>query len=164
MLGLLVLVFPGGLLLLLLAMERVEAPLRVESVGDRRADRALPRAAHALPVRAADSASGRPRGQRLSYPERVTQTGAGHDWQAMIALLALGFPGVLLVLMLAMERVEAPLRDEAVGDHLVDFLESARPEEVERFVSQGLASALDRYWSRRSWRNRLAARRLAARS
>ena len=82
----------------------------------------------------------------------------------MIALLALGFPGVLLVLMLAMERVEAPLRDEAVGDHLVDFLESARPEEVERFVSQGLASALDRYWSRRSWRNRLSGRRLATRS
>ena len=37
----------------------------------------------------------------------------------MIALLALGFPGVLLGLMLAMERVEAPLRDEAVGDQLV---------------------------------------------
>jgi len=82
----------------------------------------------------------------------------------MIALLALGFPGVLLVLMLAMERVEAPLRDEAVGDHLVEFLESARPEEVETFVSQGLANALDRYWSRREWRNRLSARRLATRS
>ena len=57
----------------------------------------------------------------------------------MIALLALGFPGVLLGLMLAMERVEAPLRDEAVGDQLVDFLDSARPDEVETFVSEGFA-------------------------
>jgi hypothetical protein len=82
----------------------------------------------------------------------------------MIALLALFFPGVLLGLMLAMERVEAPLRDEAVGDQLVDFLDSARPDEVETFVSQGLADALDRYWRRRGLRNRLLARRLAARS
>jgi len=81
----------------------------------------------------------------------------------MIALLALAFPGVLLALLLAMERVEAPLRDEAVGDQLVDFLDSARPDEVETFVSQGLASALDRYWRRRSLRNRLLARRVEAR-
>src|SRR3954464_10662195 len=81
----------------------------------------------------------------------------------MIALLALGFPGVLLALMLAMERVEAPLRDEAVGDQLVDFLDSARPDEVETFVSQGLANALNRYWRRRGLRSRLPARPLPAR-
>jgi hypothetical protein len=63
----------------------------------------------------------------------------------MIALLALAFPAVLLALLLAMERVEAPLRDEAVGEQLATFLESARPEEVETFVSQGFAPALERY-------------------
>jgi len=83
---------------------------------------------------------------------------------AMILLLTLMFPGVLLVLLLAMERVEAPLRQESVGDHLVQFLDSARPDEVETFVSQGLATALDRYWRRRSLRNRLLSRRLVTRS
>jgi len=82
----------------------------------------------------------------------------------MILLLTLAFPGVLLVLLLAMERVEAPLRQESVGDHLVQFLDSARPDEVETFVSQGLATALDRYWRRRSLRNRLLSRRLVTRS
>jgi len=81
----------------------------------------------------------------------------------MLGLLALAFPGVLMLLLLAMERVEAPLRVESVGDRLVEFLESARPDEVETFVSQGLGEALDRYWKRRSLRTRLLARRIAAR-
>ena len=81
----------------------------------------------------------------------------------MLGLLALAFPGVLLLLLLAMERVEAPLRVESVGDQLVDFLERARPDEVETFVSQGLGEALDRYWSRRPLRARLLTRRVAAR-
>jgi hypothetical protein len=81
----------------------------------------------------------------------------------MFLLLTLAFPGVLLVLMLAMERVERPLRDEAIGDQLVDFLDSARPDEVETLVSRGLAPALDRYWRRRSLRTRLLTGRLAAR-
>jgi hypothetical protein len=87
----------------------------------------------------------------------------------MILLLTLAFPGVLLALMLAMERVESPLRGEALGDQLVNFLDTARPDEVETFVSEGLAPALDRYWRRRSLRNRLLlnarpTRRLVARS
>lgn len=81
----------------------------------------------------------------------------------MIGLFALAFPGVLLLLLLAMERVEAPLRVESVGDQLVEFLERARPDEVETFVSQGLGEALDRYWKRRSLRARLLARRVAPR-
>lgn len=81
----------------------------------------------------------------------------------MILLLALAFPGVLLGLMLFMERVERPLREVSVGDHLADFLDSARPDEVETFVSEGLASALDRYWRRRGLRNRLMPRRVPAR-
>lgn len=85
----------------------------------------------------------------------------------MILLLTLLFPGVLLGLMLAMERVEEPLRQEAVGDQLTEFFESARPDEVETFVSQGLARALDRYWSRRRnsgrrrFRSKLVGRGLA---
>jgi hypothetical protein len=79
-------------------------------------------------------------------------------------LLSLAFPAVLLGLMLLMERVESPLRDESIGDQLIDFLDSARPDEVETFVSQGLASALDRYWRRRSLRSRLLTGRLTARS
>jgi len=81
----------------------------------------------------------------------------------MLGLLALVFPGGLLLLLLAMERVEAPLRVESVGDQLAEFLDSARPDEVETFVSQGLGEALDRYWKRRSLRARLLARRLATR-
>jgi hypothetical protein len=67
---------------------------------------------------------------------------------AMVVLLALLFPAVLLLLALAMERVEAPLRDQAMGDQVEHFLETARPEEVETFVRDGLARSLDRYWRR----------------
>jgi hypothetical protein len=81
----------------------------------------------------------------------------------MIGLLALAFPGVLLLLLLAMERVEAPLRVESVGEQLVNFLDTARADEVETFVSQGLGEALDRYWHRRSIRRRLLARRVVVR-
>lgn len=78
-------------------------------------------------------------------------------------LLALAFPGVLLGLMVLMERVERPLRDESIGEQLMDFLDSARPDEVETFVSQGLSTALDRYWRRRSLRSRLLTGRLTVR-
>ena len=66
----------------------------------------------------------------------------------MVVLLALLFPVVLLALALAMERVEAPLRDRAIGDQVERFLETAVPEEVEAFVRQGLARSIDRYWRR----------------
>lgn len=69
---------------------------------------------------------------------------------ALLTVLGVAaFPVALLVLMLVMERVERPLRSGAVGEDLVGFLESARPEEVETFVSEGFAPALDRYWRRR---------------
>lgn len=63
--------------------------------------------------------------------------------------LTLLLPLVLLGLMLAMERVERPLRVDSVTDELETFLDSARPEEVETFVSEGFAPALERYWRRR---------------
>jgi hypothetical protein len=68
-----------------------------------------------------------------------------------VTLLAITLllPLVLLGLMLAMERVERPLRLDSVTDELEGFLDSARPEEVETFVSEGFAPALERYWRRR---------------
>ena len=63
-------------------------------------------------------------------------------------LLGLLLPVALLFLMLAMERVERPLRQESVSEQIEDFLESARPDEVETFVSEGYAPALERYWRR----------------
>lgn len=63
--------------------------------------------------------------------------------------VALLLPVLLLVLMLTMERVERPLRVESVSDQLESFLESARPEEVETYVSEGFGPALERYWRRR---------------
>lgn len=58
-------------------------------------------------------------------------------------------PLALLVLLLCMERVERPLRVDSVSDQLESFLDSARPDEVETFVSEGFAPALERYWRRR---------------
>ena len=66
-----------------------------------------------------------------------------------VLLLGLLLPLLLLLLMLAMERVERPLRRESVSEQLEAFLDSARPEEVETFVSEGYAPALERYWRRR---------------
>jgi hypothetical protein len=63
--------------------------------------------------------------------------------------VTLAMPLLLLGLMLAMERVERPLRVDSVSDELESFLDSARPDEVETFVSEGFAPALDRYWRRR---------------
>ena len=66
-----------------------------------------------------------------------------------LLLVALVLPLGLLALMLGMERVERSLRTDSVGDQLEQFLDAARPEEVETFVSEGYAPALERYWRRR---------------
>lgn len=68
---------------------------------------------------------------------------------ALLLVLTLTLPVGLLLLMLAMERVERPLRRESVTDQLGDFLATARPEEVEAFISEGYGPALERYWRRR---------------
>lgn len=67
----------------------------------------------------------------------------------MIYAVSLLLPLLLLGLLLLMEHVEQPLRSDAIGDQLSDFLQSARPDEVEMFVSEGFAPALERYWRRR---------------
>ncbi len=67
----------------------------------------------------------------------------------MFIYLALLFPLAILAALLLMERVEQPLRVDQLGLDLETFLDSARPEEVETFVSEGFGPALDRYWKRR---------------
>lgn len=66
---------------------------------------------------------------------------------AMFFVLVIS-PMVLLGLMLVMERVERPLRQRSVTDDLEAFLDNARPDEVETFVSRGFAPAIEDYWSR----------------
>ena len=68
---------------------------------------------------------------------------------ALVSLMVLLFPLFLMAAMLLMERVERPLRVDEVGLQLETFLTNARPEELETFVSEGYAPALDRYWRRR---------------
>lgn len=71
-------------------------------------------------------------------------------------LLAVAFPFLLMLLMLLMERVEGPLQRDAIGSQLETFLDSARAEEVETYVTEGFAPALDSYWRRRQHVGRLA--------
>ncbi len=66
-----------------------------------------------------------------------------------LLLIALLLPFLLLALMLCMERVERPLRVNSVSEQLETFLDTARPDEVETYVSEGFAPALERYWRRR---------------
>ena len=63
--------------------------------------------------------------------------------------IALAFPFLLMLLMVVMERIEGPLRRDEIGVQLESFLDSARAEEVETYVSEGFGPALDRYWRRR---------------
>lgn len=64
-----------------------------------------------------------------------------------VLLLGLLLPFGLLGLALLMDRVERPLRQQ---DQLAQFLDTARPEELEAYVSEGYAIALERYWRRRT--------------
>lgn len=76
----------------------------------------------------------------------------------MVFLLPAAFPLLLLTLLLGMERIERPLRSEAVGEHLDQFLASARPEELETYIAEGLGPALDRYWRRQRFSHLLSGR------
>ena len=82
----------------------------------------------------------------------------------MLLLCAVAAPFLLMGLLLAMEHVEQPLRVDQIGDDLVQFFESARPDEVETFVREGYGPALTRYWRRRRIASRLAPARLTSRS
>lgn len=67
----------------------------------------------------------------------------------MAGLLVVFFPFILLAFMILMERVESPLRSVAVEDRVEEFLEEARPEEMDTFVREGFPAALHQYGRRR---------------
>jgi Na+-transporting methylmalonyl-CoA/oxaloacetate decarboxylase gamma subunit len=67
----------------------------------------------------------------------------------MAGLLVLFFPFVLLAFMILMERVEGPLRTVAMEDRVEEFLEEARPDEMDTFVRAGLPAALNEHDQRR---------------
>ena len=66
-----------------------------------------------------------------------------------LLIVALLVPLLLLGLMLGMEHVERPLQSDSSPDDLASFLDSAQPEEVEAYISEGFGPALERYWKRR---------------
>jgi hypothetical protein len=67
----------------------------------------------------------------------------------MAGLLVIFFPFVLLGFMILMERVESPLRTVAVENRVEEFLEEARPEEMDTFVREGFPAALNQFGRRR---------------
>jgi len=67
----------------------------------------------------------------------------------MAGLLVLLFPFVLLAFMILMERVEGPLRTVAMESRVEEFLEEARPEEMDTFVREGFPAALTQLGRRR---------------
>jgi hypothetical protein len=72
----------------------------------------------------------------------------------MLLLTALAFPFALMLLMLAMERVEEPLRVDQLGADVRGLLapdEDAEvpADQVESLVREGYGPALERYWRRR---------------
>ena len=73
----------------------------------------------------------------------------------MIVFLVLLFPLLLMVFALLMSRVEDRLKNTSVTeDEVEEFLDQARPEEVNTFISEGWGGALDRFRLRRRPRGR----------
>ncbi|MEJ7651064.1 MAG: hypothetical protein WKF57_18785 [Nakamurella sp.] len=68
----------------------------------------------------------------------------------MIVFLVLLIPVLLMVFALLMERVEDRLRNSAVNeDEIEEFLDTARPDEVDTFIREGWTRALLRFRLRR---------------
>lgn len=73
----------------------------------------------------------------------------------MLILTAIAMPFVLMLLMLAMERVEEPLRVAQVGSDVRGLLKhddddaEVPADQVESLVREGYGPALERYWRRR---------------
>lgn len=67
----------------------------------------------------------------------------------MVGLLAVLFPLALLAFMLFMERVERPLRTGTGETEVEEFLDHARPDDVDTFVRFGLRRALEKLRRRR---------------
>ncbi|MTD17062.1 hypothetical protein GIS00_24300 [Nakamurella sp. YIM 132087] len=73
----------------------------------------------------------------------------------MTAFLVLLFPVLLMVFALLMSKVEERLKPAAVTeDEVEEFLEQARPDEVNTFIREGWTGALARFRLRRKPRPR----------
>lgn len=73
----------------------------------------------------------------------------------MVVFLVLLIPVLLMIFALLMERVEHRLRTAAVNeDEVEEFLDQARPEEVNTFIREGWGRALDLFRMRRRSRTR----------
>ena len=68
----------------------------------------------------------------------------------MAGLLVVFFPFILLAFMIVMERVESPLRTVSVESRVEEFLEEARPSEMDTFVREGFPAARDQFDQRRT--------------
>jgi hypothetical protein len=86
---------------------------------------------------------------------RVCRTRAGEsalreDGVTMAVFLVLLFPLLLLIFAVLMERLEARLQNGSVTENEIEeFLDQARPEEVNTFIREGLGRALDLFRLRR---------------
>jgi len=78
----------------------------------------------------------------------------GHNGSTMIGFLVLGFPVLLMIFMLVMERIEEPLTRVATERDVEDFLDHANPDELDTLVREGTDSAIKRFRARLRWRPR----------
>ena len=77
------------------------------------------------------------------------------DGSIMTVFLVLLFPLLLMVFALLMGGVEDRLRPSTVTeDEIGEFLDQARPEEVNMLIREGWTGALDRFRLRRRPRER----------
>lgn len=75
----------------------------------------------------------------------------------MAGLLVVFFPLFLLAFLLFMERVEEPLRRDAVGTDVEEFLDNASSEDVNNVFRYGVRRSLERWRNRRRRLPKLAA-------
>jgi len=97
-----------------------------------------------------ESHSQRTREVRFTGPTAMVD-----DWPIMTVFLVLLFPLLLMVFALLMGRVEDQLQSATVTeDEVEEFLEQARPDEVNTFIREGWTGALARFRLRRRPRGR----------
>lgn len=76
----------------------------------------------------------------------------------MLILATLLFPLLLMAVTLLMQRVEQPLRDETLGDRVVDALQATGGDDVEKLVAGMTKEPVRRYWQQRArWSRRASA-------
>lgn len=68
--------------------------------------------------------------------------------RAVLVLWALAFPALLLLLLVAMEKLEARVAMGEVRQELLARLDTAFPDEVEDYVARTFAATVDDYWRR----------------